>query len=396
MAARSWRALALALAALASIDPAIAQAEDQPHGSGKHSGTDAVALPVISYSTDQGLGFGGVAGAYLYAPGYTPYRHAIGAQSFFSTRGGQNHLIRYDGPELLGQLRVEARLELRSERRSPYYGPGNRSATGFTGDLADTRYSYDRRSPSAWVRVRAHPVGRSHPLQLWVGYAYRRVRVGLHELSLLAEDSPAGVEGGQAGQVSAGALWDTRDDEANPARGGVAELAVRASGPPTASDYTFGGVTLSGRRYLPLGTEGGLVLAVRAVVDHQVGEVPFFEWPQVGGLTAAEGVGGVSSVRGVPRNRFSGNTKVFANAELRALPFGFPFWGQPVKLGGVVFADAGRVWHPDQADEPWYAWHPGVGAGLRAVRRAAVLRADGAVSLETFRPALYFTVGHLF
>ena len=30
-----------------------------------------------------------------------------------------------------------------------------------------------------------------------------------------------GLEGGATGQVSAGAMWDTRDNESDPVRGGV-------------------------------------------------------------------------------------------------------------------------------------------------------------------------------
>lgn len=378
------------LAALA-IGPSPAWGEDAPEDRGQ----DAVALPLLSYSTDQGIGFGAVAGAYFYAPGYRPYRHALGVQSSFTTRGGQNHFLRYDGPDLLGPLRVEARLELKRERLSPYYGSGNLSAPDFAGDLSDPRFTYDRRSPAAWIRVRAHPVSRSHPLQLWAGYAYRQVQVNPYEPSLLVEDQPPGTDGGRAGQVSAGALWDTRDNESNPSRGGVSEIALRAGGPATASDSAFGGLTVSERRYVQLGPED-LVLAVRVVLDHQAGEVPFFEWTQVGGVAPTEGIGGVGSVRGVPRNRFAGNTKVFANAELRLLPFGFRLLGQQVKVGGVAFADAGRVWHPGVPDGPWYAWHPGLGTGLRAVRRAAVLRADWAIAPETGRTAAYLTFGHLF
>src|SRR5207248_1909557 len=94
---------------------------------------DAIALPVLSYSTDLGLGFGAVGGAYLYEPGYEPYRHAVGAQLFFTSRGGQSHFLRYDGPDLLGPFRLEARLELKREQQAPYFGPGNRSAADFAG-----------------------------------------------------------------------------------------------------------------------------------------------------------------------------------------------------------------------------------------------------------------------
>ena len=68
--------------------------------------------------------------------------------------------------------------------------------------------------------------------------------------------------------------------------------------------------------------------------DYQFGEVPFFEWGTVGGLSAAEGIGGQSSVRGVPRLRFGGNVKVFSNTELRFYVWDFPLLGQRTRVGG--------------------------------------------------------------
>ncbi|RYZ39648.1 MAG: hypothetical protein EOO72_09005, partial [Myxococcaceae bacterium] len=52
---------------------------------------DGIALPLVSFSSDQGFGYGAVGGMYLYAPGKTPYAHALSAQVFFSSRGAMNH-----------------------------------------------------------------------------------------------------------------------------------------------------------------------------------------------------------------------------------------------------------------------------------------------------------------
>jgi len=381
-------ALALALSFAARAQGATSAPE-------RDRGWDALALPLLNYSTDLGVGYGLVGGAYLYGPGYRPFRFSLGAQTSFTTRGGQSHFLRFDGPNLLGPIRVEAQVELRRDLRAPYYGSGNRSVPGVVAGDDSDRFSYDQRTPRAWVRLRFHPLGPEDPYQLWAGYLFRDVAVRPYQPSLLTEAPPPGAAGGRAGQLNAGALRDTRDDEANPSRGSVEELAVRVSGPATLGDYAFGGLTATERRYLQLGSPQ-LVLAFRAVLDVQLGDVPFFEWPSVGGIAVAEGIGGMTSVRGVPRARFAGDTKAFANLELRWLPLSFPLFGHPVRVGGVAFADAGRVWQPAVDDGPWYAWHAGAGAGLRVVRRAAVLRGDWAISPETGRSALYFTMGHMF
>ncbi len=360
----------------------------------KSSGVDAIALPVLSFNSDFGIGYGAVGGMYLYGEGHTPYQHGLGAMVYFTNRGVQNHYLRYDGPGLLGPLRVEARFEYRREFRSPFYGAGNLSAPDFRGQEDDERYNYDRGSPGAWLRLRWHPLGEPHPLQTYVGYFWRHTNVEPYQPSVLAQLEPLGIEGGSTGQVLAGALWDTRDHETDPTTGGVEEVAFRLANPATGSDYPFVGVTLSERRYFRLSSR--VVFAQRLSLDMLFGQVPFFEWSATGGVLYTEGVGGMSSVRGVERNRFAGNIKVFSNTELRVHALEKRILGQPMRLGATAFLDVGRVWHPGVKDGAWHQWHPGVGAGLRVSRRAAVIRVDWALSTETGGQRIYMNFGHMF
>ena len=351
-------------------------------------------LPLVSYNSDLGVTYGGVAGAYFYAPGHAPYQHGLAIQAMFTSRGQQNHYLRYDGPQLIGPMRLEMRLEYRRELHSPFYGAGNVSAQDFKGDESQDRFNYKKGSPGAWLRLRGRPWGEKHPFQSYVGYAWRRTEVVAFDDSILQQLKPVGIEGGATGQVTAGVLWDTRDNESDPVRGGVEELSLRMSGSATGSRYQYGGVTLSERRFWQLGSR--VVLAQRLTLDALFGEVPFFEWVNTGGVSTSEGIGGMSSVRGIERNRFAGNTKVFSNTELRYRALDFRLFNAPVSAGGVVFADVGRVWHPNVVDGPWWKLHPGVGAGVRVARRAAVVRFDWALSPETRRSRVYLNFGHMF
>ncbi len=361
---------------------------------GRPRTADVLAIPLASFSSDQGLGYGLVGGGYLYGEGYAPYRHALGLQVFFTQRGSQSHFLRYDGPRLHGPLRVEARLEFKREQLSPHFGAGNDSARTFRGDMSDPRFNYARFSPGAWLRLRGKPLGEQSPLQAYVGYSWRSTRVRAYEGSVLSETQPTGMEGGRNGQLLTGFLWDTRDSEVDPTRGGVEELSVRVSATPTGSSFDYVGITLGERRYVRLGPR--LLFAQRLSLDVLFGEVPFFEWAQTGGITSSEGVGGMTSVRGIERNRFAGYIKAFSNSELRLHATGFHLFGAENRLGVVGFLDLGRVWHPGTEDGAWYAWHPGVGTGLRLTRRAAVVRMDYALSTETGRQGLYFSVGQMF
>jgi Omp85 superfamily domain len=358
-------------------------------------GFDAIGLPLVSYNSDLGWGLGVVGGGYLYSPGYEPYRHALAVQAFLTTEGVQNHWLRYDGPRLFGRTRLEVRGEYRRELFAPFYGAGN--IAGGDADIRTNveRWSFDHFYPGAWVRLRAQPYGEEHPLEVYAGYGFHHIRVRPHRDSALAELSPLGIQGGSHAQVFIGAIWDTRDDEVDPTTGGTEEIALRISAVPTPSRYEYAGFTLSERRFWSLGTER-LIFAQRVIIDVLTRGAPFFEWPQLGGTTGGEGIGGVSSVRGVPRNRYQGTVKIVLNSEMRFYVWDFPLFGERVKTGAVAYFDVGRVWQPGVDDGHLLTWHPGIGTGIRLVRRAAVARFDYAVSTETWRPGIYVTFGHMF
>jgi outer membrane translocation and assembly module TamA len=242
--------------------------------------------------------------------------------------------------------------------------------------------------------LRGRPFGEEHPFQVYGGYSWRYTRVSPYEVSMLAEQHPLGIEGGPTGQLLGGVIWDTRDSETDPTTGGAEELSVRLSGHSTGSRYQYAGLSLSERRYFQLSSR--FVFAQRVSLDMLFGDVPFFEWSSTGGVLFTEGVGGMSSVRGIERNRFAGNFKLFSNSELRFHALDMRLFGQTMKLGAVAFMDVGRVWHPGVADGSWNDWHPGVGAGIRVARRAAVIRVDYATSTEEGGQRLYMSFGHMF
>lgn len=370
-------------------------AQDRAASASKR-GLDALGVPLASYNSDLGWGLGAVGGGYYYVPGYTPYRHALAAQIFLTTGGVQNHWLRYDGPSLIGSARLEVRAEYRRELFAPYYGPGNASSPEVTkGAGTDRALSFDYFFPGGWARIRTKPWAARKQLEVFGGYGYHFVRVAPYDDSALKAANPLGMNGGHHGQLFAGAFWDTRDNESDPSKGSIQELSFRLSNAATVSRYNYGGFTLSDRHYFTLGTPK-LIFAQRFVLDALVGDAPFFEWSNFGGTSGGEGIGGMSSVRGVPRNRYQGKVKAISNSELRFYPLDAQLFKETTKFGGVLFFDTGRVWHDEVSDGPWHLWHSGVGAGLRIARRAAVIRFDVALATETWQPGVYVTFGHMY
>ncbi len=378
----------------ASAGDAPIDAPQQQEEAEEKRGLEGIGIPLVSYNTDLGFGIGAVGGAYYYAPGFDPYQHALAAQVFFTTQGVRNHWLRYDGPSLLGRARLEVRAEYRRDLLFPFYGVGNEASPEFhPGTSAPRAFAFDQFYPGGWARIRTRPLGEKHPLEVWGGYGYHWVRIRPYPGSVLEQSQPVGIRGGNHGQLFVGLIWDTRDFEPDPTRGGIEELSVRISGAPTLSAYAYSGVTFSERRFWSLSER--VVFAQRIILDAMFGEVPVFVLADIGG-TGTEGIGGMSSVRGVPRNRYVGSVKVASNSELRFYVWDFSLFGETTKVGGVAYFDIGRVWHPDVDDGPWWRWHPGVGTGLRVARLAAVARVDYAVATEDLRQAIYVTFGHMF
>ena len=96
-------------------------------------------------------------------------------------------------------------------------------------------------------------------------------------------------------------------------------------------------------------------------------------------------LGGNTSLRGSPQDRFLGKVSFLANAELR-----FPLFR---RLGGVLGMDAGRVW-PAIADFDLRGWAVNPTVGLRFVMNTFVVRFDMGFGQEY--TGVYFNFGHLF
>ena len=365
----------------------------------KKKSTSYVLVPLVNYSSDLGFGFGVAGEIFFYgedaAKTRAGYSHLLQAQVMFTTGGVQSHFLTYDGPHLLGPVRLEAHVEFNKDLYAPFYGPGNQAFAGIQPDPGQKFDSYEAVFPVAFLRLRFHPLGEGTSLEPYIEYRYQTTQVDPYAASVLTLRNPLGIKGGKTGQIMVGLFNDTRDAETNTTSGGLEEIAFAGSGGPFASDYTFVDVTVSERRFFRLGTRR-LVLGLRAVVDTLVGQVPFFEWSHVGGIADTEGMGGINSVRGLVRNRYTGNVKVFGNAELRFLPVSFEAFGSDIDVGGVIFYDIGRVWHPGVTDGPADLWHPAFGGGLRFVRGDTVIRLDYARDIQLHHMGFYFAFGQMF
>jgi hypothetical protein len=351
------------------------------------------ALPIFSYSTDEGVGFGAEGLLTQFGDGeHYPFIYQLGGQVFVSTKGVQSDNISFDLPEAFGShFRLQTSLSFTRSLYSQFYGVGNQSVyvqsfdtctTAQLGPLAPgsgqvpavprclgnplfrgTRYyRFDEMDLPALKMFVQHPI--SGPWSGFAGYRFRYTRVqvlyapdeqGSPDSQLLT-DARAGRLSGYTGagdpyqpfwlryaELGGGLAFDSRDNTFAPVKGMFHDVSVRTWLHALGGQFNGWGANLTLRFYAPvIPCYSRLVFALRLLADVMGGEVPFYMLASTGGLIPLDAVlGGGDSIRGMFQNRFQGNVKVLGNAELRYRLFSF--W--ELEFEAAAGLDAGRVWY---------------------------------------------------
>jgi len=376
-----------------------------------------LAMPIGSFDTDDGLGFGGRAEIILREPGHEPYKAAWMAQGFATFRGYQNHELRYDrldlGPE--GRNRLMVYGAWRQWLNDGYWGVGNgtvREATYAQEFEADDphrkRYRYTLKQPFVHATLQ-HELGESSPWSVYGAVNPKYSAIETYDGSLLEEQQPYGMAGGLAIQLMAGVIHDTREPEIAPRQGHLIELGGRLSPALQGQAGGFAGVMASARGYRPLGTR--VVAAGRIMGEYLAGDVPFYEMVHWSGLRPIQGIGGSKTVRGMSFGRFRAPGKAVANAELRVHTASWTLLGRPFDVELASFADAATVFGASDdatAPAPTLPVHPAAGVGVHVIFDHSfvgcldvgwaldpVLTADGTLEQEPTL-GLYMAFDHAF
>jgi Omp85 superfamily domain len=450
-----WRGAAVVIGLLAArasgqVEPEVPvepyQVESEIFRSRLEEGLKFAALPIFSYSTDEGVGLGAEGQLTQFGNGEQyPFIYQLGAQVYVSSKGVQSHNISLDLPEAFGShFRLQASLSLTRTLYSPYYGVGNQSVYVPAYDTCDTAqlgplapgsspvpvapkclgnplfrgtryYRFDEMDLPALKVFLQRPL--RGPWSIFAGYRFRytRVRVlyaadqqGTSDSQLLT-DARAGLLSGYNGagdpnqpfwlrysEIAGGVAFDSRDNTFAPVKGMFHDLSVRTWLHALGGQFNGWGANLTFRFYAPvIPCYSRLVFALRLLGDVMGGEVPFYMLASTGGLIPLDSVlGGSDSVRGLFQNRFQGKVKVLGNAELRYRLFGF--W--ELQFEGVAGLDAGRVW-TELATSEGGGLKLGSAVGLRiAWSHAFIIRFDFGIGITQPEATgyIYLELGELF
>ena len=327
-------------------------------------------LPMLSYDTDVGFGYG-VKAFFLDFLGESESFDVI---LFNSTKGERWYRLVFSVPDF--ELRQGKRYPLSLDlvvdydkfTRNNFFGvgPGSRSSDRetFTKEPLEIQLVASR--------------GFSERFVGQIGIKFKAVRnFAFDSAGLFAASAPINLGRSQGTSLYASVRYDSRNSFINPSRGNVAQLDLEGGSSGFGSDYGLFSSTVSLQTYHVL-FYPKTVLAAR-VVGQMVGGkgLP---------LHTFSTLGGTKTLRGFPQDRFLDRTSVLTNIELR-----FPIvW----RFDGLIFFDAGKLAPNIGRLALLTGWKTNPGFGLRFLMDTFIVRADLGMSKEG--TGFYFNFGHLF
>jgi hypothetical protein len=392
--ARSHSAVRLAAIVVALSLPAAAQSQKKS--------IEVSGVPALNFDADEGFGYGVVLAFYGYDASPTSYRWTVQPTVFLTTQGRRDYTLFFDAPARPDHpWRFTGFVGREQQLSAPYYGVGNESAYDAALERGSTRYFYrygrDRSRATADVQ---HAVWNP-ALRVLLGAGASIDRINLtpfdsgHTLiqDELSNRTPAT---GHTNYVRAGLTWDTRDREIGTQSGTWADVIVQRADKSFGASDDYTRWTATARHYQPLGAR--LTLANRLLVQNTTGDAPFYILSEVQTTQKPQDVlGGSSTVRGLPKDRYVGKGIAVSNNELRWRAADFTLRGRPSSLVLSGFVDAGRVW-TDGVDFSTAArdLHAGYGGGARlAFGSSFVIATDVGHSAQSTAP-IYIGLGYLF
>ena len=371
-------------------------------------------LPVLSFSSDEGLGYGIIAQADENGNSkYMPYLLSHRIIFKRSTGGATEYSYRFDSKYLLPKnLRITLEIKYRENKLEPFHGFGG-AQTRYEEAYTDFKsgglfrgtfyYKYDKK----YFRINTILQGNIYENKFrWLGgIAILNTKIDTINYSdfdkelvenstetLLANLQVSAVigrnvfEGGNENSLLFGLVADTRDDEVSPSQGIWTDALIRWVPNLSGNDFSYLSLTGTFRGYIPM--NNSLTLALRFSGRMMSDGAPFFTVSQQeSSFKMVDGLGSGKTIRGILFQRILGRNNLLGNIELRykfremftsgyaALSsfydFGRSFDSTPILPSGDIGAEDDKL-------------HQGVGIGFRvALNSSFVAAADVGRALDS-------------
>jgi len=353
-------------------------------GAVETAGWKPTALPLLSFSSDEGAGYGLRISLFGYDGETAPYARAFSLQVFSTTRGRKAHRLYLDLPRFRPGERLEAELLYEEQEYANFYGDlGDQGAERLLAGVPPEERQRLTTFGQVYPRLMLMWLRQLRPPWQWrlgAQLGHCRISPNAGPASLLARLNPKGMEGGLLMLGNTALRRDTRDDYNDSRRGTLAELLLELGGEVQGKNRG-GRLSLDHRYFLPL--PWGLVLARRTTATLVLGDLPFYEYPALGGD---------DTVRGLLEARERGEGRLLANLELRWPGFS-PLSSLPLRGGLLCFLDAGQTFRI-RSGPSLRGWRTGVGLGGRGHWHGTIVRGD--LGYAAGRLAVYLKFSQVF
>jgi outer membrane protein assembly factor BamA len=359
-------------------------------------------LPALNFDADEGVGYGVILALYGYSPKSPTYAWTLQPTVFMTTEGRRDYTLFLDAPSSTARAwRTTAYVGHEQQLSTPYYGVGNDAAYDPTIETGRKRYFY------RYGRTRDRI---SLDLQHALGTPSVRALIGggvsNDAIDLTPFDSGSTLIQGELRNVAparghtnflrAGLTYDTRDREIGTRSGTWADVLLQRVDTRLGASDDYTRWTATARHYQPLASR--LTLANRLLVQNTSGAAPFFMLSEIETTQKPqEGLGGSSTVRGLPKNRYIGKGTLVSNNELRWRAAEFTRHGRESSLEFSGFFDTGRVWSNGvDLSSALTDLHAGYGGGARlGFGPSFVVAVDVGHSSQSTAP-IYIGLGYMF
>lgn len=366
----------LILTIICSSVSVFAQSPDSTRKEKAKTGFNFGALPAIGYDSDLGFRYGALANFYDYGDGstYPMYRHSLYLEWSRTTKGSGINQIIYDSEYLIPKIRTTLQYDLFTEKGLDFYG-FNGYESYYNPDFEDQDnaayisrmfYRHERRLNHIKADFQGNISGRR--VRWFAGIEYfgnqiatvniDKLNKGKDKEDLLPDTALLydkfvewGIipqdqkDGGDNTFLKAGLVLDTRDNEPNPMTGIWTEAFILGGIKTLSSEkYNFSKIIITHRQYFTLYPKV-LNLAYRISYQAKIsGNMPFYMLPYIyNSSITRDGLGGAKTLRGVLRNRVTGENILYGNIELRWKFYQRVLLNQNVYLALGGFYDFGKI-----------------------------------------------------
>jgi outer membrane protein assembly factor BamA len=336
------------------------------------------ALPIVGFSTDVGVLYGVFCNIFNYGNGkiYPKYYQNIYMEVTKTSKGGRTYQLFFDSEHLIKGIRFTADISHLTEQALPFYG-FNGAQSIYDPKLEDDDattyisrmfYRHERKLTRLLVNLQG---SLGAPGLRWLGgiqninFVTNTVDIdalnkGLKESKKLPKADGlyddyvkwglidnAEKNGGTLNFLLLGTVYDTRDNESNPARGIWTEAIIAVAPGAVNPENGFTRLSITHRQYFAL-IPKRLTFAYRLNWRQTIsGKTPFYFLPyQLTSRpfsTTIDGLGGLNTIRGILRNRLVADGMALGNAELRFKAWQTYWHLQNFYFAFTTFYDAGMV-----------------------------------------------------